>query len=81
MLTTSQPLLCMSKHTAGVSGRTKHIDVAFHFIRHREMRGDLKVFFVPTEQMKAAIMTKSLPGPAHVEAVEALGMYERGDSF
>jgi hypothetical protein len=71
----------MSKHSAGVSGRTKHIAVAFHFIRHRVMRGDLKVCFVPTKQMKADIMTKSLPGPAHVEAVKALGMYERGDSF
>ena len=67
----------MTKHTAGVSGGAKHIDVAFHFLRHRVMRADAEVLFVPTEQMKADIMTKPLPGPAHQMAVQALGMRAR----
>jgi hypothetical protein len=71
----------MSKRTAGVNGRTKHIDVAFHSLRHRVMRGDVKVCFVSTKQMKADIMTKALPGPTHVAAVKALGLFARSDSF
>ena len=67
----------LTKHTAGVSGRTKHIDIAYHFVRHRVMIGDIKVRFVSTKNMKAEVMTKGLPGPAHIEAIKGLGVIKR----
>jgi hypothetical protein len=67
----------LNKRTAGVSGRTKHIDVAYHFVRHRVISGDMRVRFVSTKAMRADVMTKGLAGPAHVEAVKELGMSKR----
>jgi hypothetical protein len=56
-------LVLISEHTAGQSGRTKHIDVQFHFVRDRFQRGDLSVRFVPTADQKADMFTKQLGGP------------------
>ena len=67
----------MNKHTAGVSGKTKHIDIAYHFVRHRVMVGDIRVRFVGTQFMVADVMTKGLAGPAHVQAAKGLGVCKR----
>lgn len=67
-------LVLMKQHTSGASGRTKHIDVPFHFVRHRVMQGDLEAVFVPTDEMKADILTKALPGPKHEAGACALGL-------
>ena len=40
--------------------RTKHIDVAFHFIRERIASNDVKVVYCPSNDMLADIMTKEL---------------------
>ena len=53
---------------------TKHIDVPFHFIRHRVMQGDIAAVFVPTDEMKADILTKAVPGPKQEAGAVALGM-------
>jgi hypothetical protein len=57
------------EHTAGRSGRTKHVDVHFQFIKDRFQQGDLKVDFVKTEEQMADMLTKQLPGPAFKKAV------------
>lgn len=67
-------LVLMKQHTPGAAGRTKHIDVAFHFVRHRVMQGDLEAIYVATDQMKADLLTKALPGPKHEEGAVALGL-------
>lgn len=67
-------LVLMKQHTSGASGRTKHIDVPFHFVRHRVMQGDLEAVYVPTDEMKADILTKALPGPKHEAGACALGL-------
>ena len=41
-------------------GRTKHIDVHFHFIRQTVASGQLSLIFVPTGNMTADIFTKAL---------------------
>jgi len=41
-------------------GRTKHIDVHFHFIRQTVTSGNINLLFIPTENMTANIFTKSL---------------------
>uniref|UniRef100_A0A2N9FSR2 Reverse transcriptase Ty1/copia-type domain-containing protein n=1 Tax=Fagus sylvatica TaxID=28930 RepID=A0A2N9FSR2_FAGSY len=44
-------------------GRTKHIEVDYHFIRERVVRGDLKLQFISTEDQLADVFTKALPSP------------------
>jgi hypothetical protein len=41
-------------------GRTKHIDVHFHFIRQTITSGSIELVYIPTENMTADIFTKSL---------------------
>lgn len=40
--------------------RTKHIDVAFHFIRERIASNEVKVVFYPSNDMLSDVMTKGL---------------------
>ena len=40
--------------------RTKHIDVAFHFIRERIASNEVKVVYCPSNDMLADIITKGL---------------------
>ena len=67
-----QQLLCdnqsalqlIKQHSAGQAGRSKHIDVQYHFLKHRYQVQDLKVAFVSSTDQRADMLTKSLPGPA-----------------
>lgn len=59
----------MTEHTAGTSGKTKHIDVQYHFVQNRFQRGDIDVKYISTEEQKADIFTKAMPGPAFKNAV------------
>ena len=56
-------VVLVSEHTAGQSGRTKHIDVQYQFVRDRYQRGDLSIQFVPTTDQRADMFTKQLGGP------------------
>jgi hypothetical protein len=61
----NQPaILLMTEHTAGQSGRTKHVDIQCHFVRDRYQHGEVDINFVSTEDQRADIFTKQLPGPA-----------------
>jgi hypothetical protein len=60
--------------TAGVGGRTKHIDVQYMFVRDRCMRGDLHVTYVPTHLQMADMFTKALTGPHFGSMLIAIGM-------
>uniref|UniRef100_A0A2N9GPU6 Reverse transcriptase Ty1/copia-type domain-containing protein n=1 Tax=Fagus sylvatica TaxID=28930 RepID=A0A2N9GPU6_FAGSY len=44
-------------------GRTKHIEVDYHFVRERVVRGDICLQFVSTDDQVADIFTKALPTP------------------
>lgn len=56
-------LVLISEHTAGQSGRTKHIDIQFQHVRDRYQRGDVTVRFVSTTDQRADMFTKQLGGP------------------
>ena len=45
-------------------GRTKHIDIKYHFIREAFASHVIVVIYCPTSDMRADTMTKSLPFPA-----------------
>jgi hypothetical protein len=62
---------------AGASSRTKHVDVCYHFARHRVAVGDVKVEYISTTHMLADIMTKQLPGPVFKTHRANLGVSAR----
>lgn len=70
----------MKQRTAGTPQRSKHIDIQFHFIRNRYMRGEIDVEFVPTDEQKADMLTKALAGPALGRAVAEFLVKSPSDS-
>jgi hypothetical protein len=47
--------------------RTKHVEVDYHFVRERVVRGDLRVLFISTNDQLADLLTKALPAPRFLE--------------
>jgi hypothetical protein len=62
-------LTLMMQKMAGVTGRSKHIDIQFHFIRNSTYARILMVF-VPSKQQQADSFTKALSGPAFGQAID-----------
>ena len=54
--------------------RTKHIDVKFHHVREVLKKGDVKISYVPTDEMIADILTKNLPKQKHWKFLQKMGM-------
>ena len=60
------PLLCDSTSAISVvknlvlSGKTKHIEVRYHFLRDNVEKGKISLSYVPTRDQLADIFTKSL---------------------
>ena len=48
-------------HNPVMHKRSKHIDTKFHFIRERVKSKEVGIHYIPTEDMAADILTKSLP--------------------
>jgi len=56
------------------TGRTKHVDVAYHMVRDYQMRGDVAFYFLPSAEMPADGLTKPLPSPAFTAFRDAVGV-------
>jgi len=54
--------------------RTKHIGVRYHFVRDACERNAIRTTYVPTSEITADIMTKSLPRETHWKHVNGMGM-------
>jgi hypothetical protein len=58
------PLLCDNESAIRMMdnpvGRTKHIDIRYHFLRDHQQRGDIKITYVSTKEQLADIFTKPL---------------------
>ncbi|KAM0730365.1 Retrovirus-related Pol polyprotein from transposon TNT 1-94 [Formica fusca] len=55
-------------------GRSKHIDVRYHFIREALANQSMKLEYKPTEQMPADVLTKALANGKHEFCVRSLGL-------
>lgn len=59
-------------------GRSKHIDVRFHFIRKCIERGELIVKYVGTQEQRADILTKALGRVKFEEMKKLIGVKDLG---
>ena len=54
--------IALAEKGRSTSARTRHINIRFFFIKDRIDMGELKVSYLPTEEMVADILTKPLQG-------------------
>lgn len=57
-------------------GRSKHIDIRYHFSREIRDKEEISVNYLPSEKMTADILTKPLTKAKHEECVRLLGLKE-----
>ena len=55
-------------------GRMKHLDLRFYWLRDVCKAGQVEVKYIPTKQMPADIMTKTLARPSVVDSCGMLGL-------
>ena len=55
----NQATICMSKNPES-HGRSKHIEVKYHFIREQVIKKNIEVKYCQTENMVADMLTKGL---------------------
>ncbi|GJR50531.1 retrovirus-related pol polyprotein from transposon TNT 1-94, partial [Tanacetum coccineum] len=74
------PIFCDNTSAIAISNnpvlhsRTKHIDIIYHFIRDHILKGDIELYFIPTEYQLADIFTKPLDEPTFTRLKAELGM-------
>ena len=57
-------------------GRTKHIEVTYHYVREKVEARDVTMSYVPSEVNVADILTKPLPGLRHQRLTKQLSISE-----
>lgn len=53
-------------------GRSKHIDIRYHFSREVRDRGEINISYLPTDKMIADLLTKPLTKVKHENCVKSL---------
>jgi hypothetical protein len=69
----NQSAICMGKNQQ-YHGRTKHVDIKYHFVREKIATGAITVPYCKTDDMVADIFTKPLFAPRFKRMCELLGM-------
>ncbi|GJY05562.1 hypothetical protein Tco_0371502 [Tanacetum coccineum] len=64
---------CQDTHRS-TSGRSKHIDIQYHFIKEQVKNGVVELYFVQTEYQLADIFTKALLKKRFKFLINKLGM-------
>ena len=55
--------------------RSKHIDIQYHFTRDLVKHKKIHLQYIPTENMLADILTKSLPRAQHAHLSQGIGLF------
>ena len=63
-----------------VTNRTKHINIAYHWIREEVLKQTITPVYVPSDQNISDIFTKGFHAPRHKELARMLGMVPRADA-
>ena len=67
-----------AKHP-GISDRTRHVDVEYHYVREQVLTTRVQVHFVPTAMCIADIFTKKLIGRTFKQLAHALIDYKNSE--
>ena len=62
-----------------VTNRTKHINIAYHWICEEVLKKTITPVYVPSEQNISDIFTKGFHASRHRELARMLGMFPRAD--
>ena len=62
ILEDNQSAICLANNPI-FHGRTKHVELKYHFIRDQVGQGNITLTYCPSEAMIADILTKGLPTP------------------
>ena len=62
------------------TGRTKHIDVHYHFLREMIEQGMLELLFVPADDIVSDIFTKNLPNENFFKHTKTMKVVPNGES-
>jgi hypothetical protein len=71
----NQAVLALIKNPVA-HARTKHIDVAHHYIRDRVQRGEVDFVYCASATNASDFLTKALPGAAFRSCLEVCGLGE-----
>lgn len=74
----NQAAICLSKNPQ-FHGRSKHIEIKYHFIRDQVKNGVINVKYCKTDDMTADIMTKGLYGERFSKLRRIVGVIEMKD--
>ena len=77
IFTDNQAAIAIAHHPE-FHARTKHIDIALHFLRDHVQSKTLNTAYVNTRDNLADIFTKGLPRPAHQDFTSRLGLLPLG---
>lgn len=69
----NQSAICMATNPV-FHGRTKHVELKYHFVRDQVTQGHIKLTYCPSERMVADILTKSLPATKFKNLRDCLGI-------
>ena len=72
--------ICMIETPDQVTNRTKHINIAYHWIREEVQKQTILPEYVPFNKDLSDIFTKGFHVPHHKELACALGMGLRADA-
>jgi hypothetical protein len=74
----NQPAIVLLRNpAAGAHNRTKHVDICYHFARHRVAIGDVRIEYIATTQMVADVFPKQLSGPVFRTHRSNLGLCDK----
>ena len=71
----NQGAVNLTKNALTVS-RTKHVDVAHHFVRNRVSRGELQFEYIQTNDQLADFLTKAVEPSKLNSAMQKLGLLD-----
>lgn len=75
-----QTIRLLTKEDPVIKTKLKHVDIYQHWLRERVQKKEFKVSWIPTTEMSADGMTKSLGRQNHIKFVNMLNLVNQSDT-